>query len=111
MRLNPIFGCSALVDRGVQSLLMIALAFGAWPCPARASDGPGFAQRLLDVSELPRFRPVTDVGTFSSYDRVGGSSGSEAGKDNYLRKEGDSLVIADLKEDATLQDTPAGDFF
>jgi hypothetical protein len=58
--------------------------------------GRSFAPTLLDVQQLPRFRPVAKVGAFSSYDRTGGNDDGFSGKYSYLRKEGDGLVIAEV---------------
>lgn len=52
--------------------------------------------RMLDVSQLARLRPVS-VGMFSSYDRTGNNDDGFSGKHSFLRKEGDALVIAELK--------------
>jgi hypothetical protein len=54
------------------------------------------ADKLLDVSQLARLSPVT-TGMFSSYDRSGGNDDGFSGKNSYLRKEGDGLVIAELE--------------
>jgi hypothetical protein len=51
----------------------------------------------MDVNNLPRFRPVAKVGSFSSYDRTGGNDDGFSGKYSFLRKEDDGgLVIAEL---------------
>jgi hypothetical protein len=67
---------------------------------ALLSVGPAAAQsplsRMMAVSELPRFRPVT-VGMFSSYDRTGKNDDGFSGTHSFLRKEGDGLVIAELQ--------------
>jgi hypothetical protein len=52
---------------------------------------------MLDVSQLARFRPVKRVGMFSSYDRTGLNDDGFSGAHSFLRKEGDGLVIAELK--------------
>lgn len=51
---------------------------------------------------LPRLRAVT-VGGESSYDRTGGNDDGFSGKYSFLRKEGDLLIIADLKGPGVLQ--------
>jgi hypothetical protein len=51
---------------------------------------------MFDVAELARFRPV-EVGMFSSYDRTGNNDDGFSGEHSFLRKEGDGLVIAELK--------------
>jgi hypothetical protein len=57
---------------------------------------PSFAPAMLDVQQLPRFRPFKKVGAFSSYDRTGGNDDGFSGKYSFLRKEGDGLVLADV---------------
>ena len=64
--------------------------------PAQEPARP-FAESLLRIDALARFRPVVKVGSFSSYDRTGGNDDGFSGKYSYLRKEGDGLVIAELK--------------
>lgn len=59
--------------------------------------GPSFSQKLLEVARLPEFRPVVKVGAFSSYDRTGGNDDGFSGKYSFIRKEGDGLVIAEVK--------------
>jgi hypothetical protein len=54
------------------------------------------AQTMQDIGELARFRPVTRVGMFSSYDRSGGNDDGFTGRYSYLRREGDGLVLAEL---------------
>src|SRR5713226_5125349 len=61
-----------------------------------ASDVP-FANSLLHVGQLPRSRPVAKVGAFSSYDRTGGNDDGFSGRYSFLRKEGDGLVIAEMR--------------
>ncbi len=55
------------------------------------------AQSMQDIGDLARFRPVERVGMFSSYDRSGGNDDGFTGRYSYLRKEGDGLVIAELR--------------
>lgn len=55
------------------------------------------AQTMQDIAELARFRPVERVGMFSSYDRSGGNDDGFTGRYSYLRREGDGLVIAELR--------------
>ena len=69
-------------------LLLIALAA---PVAAQSPLPP-----MFDVSQLARFRPV-EVGMFSSYDRTGLNDDGFSGAHSFLRKEGDGLVIAELK--------------
>ena len=50
----------------------------------------------MEVDNLPRFRPIAKIGSFSSYDRTGGNDDGFSGMYSYLRREGDGLVIAEL---------------
>lgn len=52
---------------------------------------------LSRVDYLPRLRPGTRVEQISSYDRTGGNDDGFSGKYSFIRKEGDKLVLADLK--------------
>jgi hypothetical protein len=45
---------------------------------------------------LARLRPFVKVGSSSSYDRTGGNDDGFSGKYSFIRKEDDSLVIAEL---------------
>lgn len=56
----------------------------------------GLAQ-LHRLDLLPAFRTSVQVGSVSSYDRTGGNDDGFSGRHSFLRKEGDGLVIADLK--------------
>ncbi|MBF9255726.1 DUF2961 domain-containing protein [Pontibacter sp. 172403-2] len=60
-------------------------------------------QRLYRIDLLPRFRGETDVRQLSSYDPSGGNDDGFSGKHSYLRKEGNNLVIADLKGPGVIQ--------
>ena len=51
---------------------------------------------LLDVDRLPQYRDGV-VEQISSYDPTGGNEDGFAGKYSYIRKEGDHLILADLK--------------
>jgi hypothetical protein len=66
--------------------------------PAAAQDRPtlGIAE-LHRLDQLPRFKQSVKVASFSSYDRTGGNDDGFSGKYSYLRKEGDALVIAEMK--------------
>jgi hypothetical protein len=70
-------------------LLALLVAFLAAPALAATPD-------MLDISQLARFRPV-EVGMFSSYDRTGLNDDGFSGTHSFLRKDGDGLVIAELK--------------
>jgi len=61
-------------------------------CPAATG-----IEELYRLDLLPRFKQSTAVASVSSYDRTGGNDDGFSGKYSYVRKEGDGLVIADLK--------------
>ncbi|HYI42886.1 MAG TPA: hypothetical protein VD768_04615, partial [Sphingomicrobium sp.] len=71
-------------------LLLLIVAVGA-PAVAQSPLTP-----MFDLGQLARFRPV-EVGMFSSYDRTGNNDDGFSGAHSFLRKEGDGLVIAELK--------------
>jgi hypothetical protein len=72
---------------------LVALLAAMFATPA-AAQSP--VRDMLDLSQLSRLRPV-EVGMFSSYDRTGLNDDGFSGKHSFLRKEGDGLVIAELK--------------
>ena len=74
----------------LRSLLLLLLAVAA-PVAAQSPLPP-----MFDAAQLARFRPV-EVGMFSSYDRTGNNDDGFSGAHSFLRKEGDGLVIAELK--------------
>ncbi|MDR0891986.1 MAG: DUF2961 domain-containing protein [Mediterranea sp.] len=53
-------------------------------------------EQLRRIDELPLYRPGI-VEEVSSYDTTGGNQDGFSGRYSYIRKEGDKLVIADLK--------------
>lgn len=63
---------------------------------ASAPVAPGLPE-LYRLDRLPTFRTAVEVGSVSSYDRSGGNDDGFSGKYSFLRKEGDTLVLADLK--------------
>lgn len=74
---------------------LLALLLGP---PARAQERPLVgAEAICRLDLLPRFRQVVKVGCVSSYDRSGGNDDGFSGKHSFVRKEGDGLVLADLK--------------
>ena len=76
-----------------QSLATAALAaLSAW-----AADAPLLGwETLARPDRLAEFKPAVEVGSISSYDRTGGNDDGFSGKDSFVRKEADGLVIADL---------------
>jgi hypothetical protein len=54
-------------------------------------------EELHRLDLLPSFKHSIKVASISSYDRSGGNDDGFSGKYSFVRKEGDSLVLADLK--------------
>jgi len=54
-------------------------------------------EELCRIDLLPAFRTNTIVGQISSYDTTGGNNDGFSGMYSYLRKEGNRLILADLK--------------
>ncbi len=79
--------------------------------PAPTSIG---LQELYRLDLLPRYRQSESIGMLSSYDRTGGNDDGFSGKYSYIRKEGDALVIGDLKGPGCIYriwtPTPTDDF-
>ncbi len=67
------------------------------------ADAPwGALDNLACPWQLPRLRCVR-VGMESSYDRTGGNDDGFSGKYSFIRKEGDTLVIAELQGPGVVQ--------
>ena len=65
--------------------------------PAWAADAPLLGwETLARPDRLAEFKPTVEVGSISSYDRTGGNDDGFSGKNSFVRKEADGLVIADL---------------
>jgi len=82
-----------------RTLLLGALLAGATAAVAQPSgDVPaiGIAE-LHRLDLLPRFRQSARISMVSSYDRMGGNDDGFSGRYSFVRKEGDGLVLADLK--------------
>ena len=78
---------------------LVGLGLGLVACAAVAEDAPwviGLPQ-LHRLDLMPAFKRSIEVGNVSSYDRTGGNDDGFSGKYSFIRKEGDNLVIADLK--------------
>ena len=58
---------------------------------------PSGIDELYRLELLPVMRQSVEVGMISSYDRTGGNDDGFSGRYSFIRKEGESLVIADLK--------------
>lgn len=76
--------------------LAVACAAGTRESAAPPPVTPGIDQ-LYRLDLLPQFKPSLKVGCISSYDRTGGNDDGFSGRYSFVRKEGDGLVIADLK--------------
>ena len=66
----------------------------------------GYKEEILKLSRidlLPRFQQNEIVKQVSSYDTTGGNDDGFSGKYSYTRKEGEKLVIADLKGPGVIQ--------
>lgn len=72
--------------------LAVAGSAGTQPAPV-----PAGIEQLYRVDLLPQFKQSVKVGCISSYDRTGGNDDGFSGRYSFVRKEGDALVIADLK--------------
>lgn len=53
-------------------------------------------QNFSDISGLPEYR-TGNMHQLSSYDRTGGNDDGFSGKYSYIRKEGNNLIVADIK--------------
>lgn len=53
-------------------------------------------QNFSDISRLPEYR-TGNMNQLSSYDRTGGNDDGFSGKYSYIRKEGNDLIVADIK--------------
>ncbi len=68
------------------------------------SDGyVDMLKALYSIDMLPVFRDNMQMHQISSYDRTGGNDDGFSGKYSFIRKEGDNLVIADLKGNGVIQ--------
>src|SRR5579871_659380 len=67
-----------------------------WSLSLTAQETPAI-DSLFHFEHLARLRPFVKVGSFSSYDRTGGNDDGFSGKYSFIRKEGDALVVAELK--------------
>src|SRR5687767_1622389 len=71
-------------------ILMIAVV-------AQAEETIIGIEKVSRLDLLPRFQQSVKMASISSYDRTGGNDDGFSGKYSFVRKEGDGLVIADLK--------------
>lgn len=82
-------------------LCLLASLLTAPPMPAAAQEtDSGLTVQLEHLGRLhwlAQYRSAAKVAMVSSYDRTGGNDDGFSGRYSALRKEGDALVIADLK--------------
>lgn len=82
----------------IQVLIIAMLVSLSFHTASEAQTGLCEELMILTGSELlPVFRDDSEVYQISSYDTTGGNDDGFSGKYSFLRKEGSSLVIADLK--------------
>ena len=88
----PVISRQLSVVRLVAAIALLALL------PLQAGEAPLLGwETLARPDRLAEFKPPVEVGSVSSYDRTGGNDDGFSGKDSFVRKEGDGLVIADLQ--------------
>src|SRR4051794_11892739 len=82
----------------VFAVALLAFNLSITSITARADDAPALGiPELHRLDLLPRFKSSIKVASISSYDRTGGNDDGFSGKYSFVRKEGEGLVIADLK--------------
>lgn len=72
------------------------------PTPAQTPPAMHVTGNVTRPYELPRLRTERSA-MESSYDRTGGNDDGFSGKYSFIRKEGDALVIAELKGPGVIQ--------
>ena len=77
------------------TLALLLLSFS--PCPAANRPLSVGIEELSRLDLLPAFKRSREVSSVSSYDRTGGNDDGFSGKYSFIRKEGNALVLADLK--------------
>lgn len=77
-------------------LLQMPMAFAEQETDRRGPLVVGLEQ-LHRLDLLPAFKRSIKVGAITSYDRTGGNDDGFSGKYSFVRREGDTLVLADLK--------------
>jgi hypothetical protein len=72
-------------------------AFSFISCVALCAAEPAAIEQVYRLDQLPAFKSSVKIGSVSSYDRTGGNDDGFSGKYSFVRKEGDALILADLK--------------
>jgi hypothetical protein len=78
---------------------LVLLAFAVHAAGAQAPGSPPSlgGAAIASLWELPRLRESVELGLVSSYDPSNANDDGFSGKYSFIRKEGDGLVVADLK--------------
>ncbi|HOW72610.1 MAG TPA: DUF2961 domain-containing protein [Phycisphaerae bacterium] len=79
---------------GPWAILTVAAAAGVFAEEAPRTIG---MEELHRLDLLPAFKTSVKVASISTYDHTGGNDDGFSGKYSFVRKEGDDLVLADLK--------------
>ena len=79
------------------SLIVIGTASAATPAVAQEAPWLIGVDQISRLDLLPAIKRTIKIGAVTSYDRTEGNDDGFSGKYSFIRKEGDGLVIADLK--------------
>jgi hypothetical protein len=82
---------------GITGALKAVLFCSMLASTVAAQTGPIGLDAQLRIDRLAELRPAIRIGAVSSYDRSGGNDDGFSGKDSFVRKEADGLVLADLE--------------
>ncbi len=77
--------------------LLLAIGFVFSSLSLRAENPPVGLDTIARLDQLAVLKPALNVGSVSSYDRTGGNDDGFSGTHSFVRKEGDYLILADLK--------------
>lgn len=76
---------------------MLSIFSAAIIAPAQVAPWAIGMDKLTRLDLLPSFKRSIKVGAVTSYDRTGGNDDGFSGKYSFVAKEGEHLVLADLK--------------
>ena len=76
---------------------LLAAWLGLTLAASRAASATVGIEELYRLDRLPELRDSVKAASISSYDRTGGNDDGFSGKYSFVRKEGDTLVLADLQ--------------
>ena len=77
--------------------LLLSMGFVFLALSLQADAPPIGIDTIARLDQLAVFKPASSVGSISSYDRTGGNDDGFSGTYSFVRKDGDYLVLADLK--------------